>query len=93
MHVGVPLNEYANCIDGELRLAGGTELSGRVEICYNRVWYGICSDNYNRYNIPTTICKGLGHSPQGMNCPFFLLVGMCHRIDINVINITLIETS
>ncbi|XP_019849591.1 PREDICTED: deleted in malignant brain tumors 1 protein-like [Amphimedon queenslandica] len=61
----VPLNDYANCTDGELRLAGSTELSGRVEICYNRVWYGICSDNYNKYNIPTTICKGLGYSSQG----------------------------
>uniref|UniRef100_A0A1X7U110 Deleted in malignant brain tumors 1 protein n=1 Tax=Amphimedon queenslandica TaxID=400682 RepID=A0A1X7U110_AMPQE len=61
----ISLTNYTNCTDGELRLAGGTELSGRVEICYNRIWYGICSDNYNRYSTPSTICKGLGHSTQG----------------------------
>ena len=63
--VDISLTNYTNCTDGELRLAGGTELSGRVEICYNRVWYGICSDNYDRYNAPRIICKGLGHSSQG----------------------------
>ena len=63
--VDISLTNYTNCTDGELRLAGGTELSGRVEICYNRVWYGICSDNYNRYSTPSTICKGLGYSSQG----------------------------
>uniref|UniRef100_A0A1X7U210 SRCR domain-containing protein n=1 Tax=Amphimedon queenslandica TaxID=400682 RepID=A0A1X7U210_AMPQE len=60
----ISLINYTNCTDGELRLAGGTELSGRVEICYNRIWYGICSDNYNRYSTPNTICKGLGYSSQ-----------------------------
>ena len=63
--VGISLNNYTNCTDGELRLVGGTELSGHVEICYNRVWYGVCSDNYNRYNTPNTICKELGYSSQG----------------------------
>ena len=59
------MSEYANCTDGEIRLAGGTEMSGRVEICYNRVWYGVCSDNYNRYYVPATICKELNYSSQG----------------------------
>lgn len=61
----MPLNGYANCTDGQLRLVGGTELSGRVEICYNRVWFGVCADRYYWYYNRATICKGLGFSSQG----------------------------
>ena len=64
-YIDIPLGGYINCTDGQLRLVGGTELSGRIEICYNRVWYGVCADNYNTYNKPGTICKGLGFSSQG----------------------------
>lgn len=61
----MPLNGYANCTDGQLRLVGGTELSGHVEICYNRVWFGVCADIYYWYYNRATICKGLGFSSQG----------------------------
>ena len=55
--------EYANCTNGEMRLSGGSSLiNGRTEICYNNVWFGICADNYNSYNKPTTICGILGYS-------------------------------
>lgn len=58
--------EYSNCTDGQLRLTGGdTEMDGRVEICYGNVWFGVCSDNYNSYNKPSTICAALGYSSQG----------------------------
>ena len=42
-------------------------MNGRTEICYNNVWFGICADNYNNYNNPTTICGVLGYSYQGIN--------------------------
>ena len=64
-YIDIPLSGYTNCTDGQLRLVGGTELSGRIEICYNRVWYGVCADDYNDYYKPGTICKGLGFSSQG----------------------------
>ena len=65
LYIDIPLSGYTNCTDGQLRLVGGTELSGRIEICYNRVWYGVCADNYYRYNKPAAICKGLGFSSLG----------------------------
>ena len=64
-NLDISLSGYANCTDGQLRLVGGTELSGLVEICYNQVWYGLCADDYNSYNKPVAICKGLGFSSQG----------------------------
>ena len=46
-----------------MRLSGGSSLmKGRTEICYNNVWFGICADNYNSYNKPSTICGVLGYS-------------------------------
>ena len=66
LYIDIPLRGYTNCTDGQLRLVGGTELSGRIEICYNRVWYGVCTDDYNTYYEPGTICKGLGFSSQGI---------------------------
>ena len=51
-----------------MRLSGGSSLmNGRIEICYNNVWFGICADNYNSYNKPSTICGILGYSYQGNN--------------------------
>ena len=50
-----------------MRLSGGSSsMNGRTEICYNNVWFGICADNYNGYNIPNTICGVLGFSYQGI---------------------------
>ena len=46
-----------------MRLSGGpSSMKGRTEICYNNVWFGIYSDNYNNYNKPSTICGVLGYS-------------------------------
>ena len=51
-----------------MKLSGGSSLmNGRTEICYNNVWFGICADNYNSYNKPSTICGILGYSYQGIN--------------------------
>ena len=50
-----------------MRLSGGSSLmSGRIEICYNYVWFGICAD-YNYYNNRNTICGAFGYSYQGNN--------------------------
>ena len=60
--------QYANCIDGEMRLSGGpSSMNGQTEICYNNVWFRICADDYNSYNKPSTICGVLGYSYQGIN--------------------------
>ena len=37
----------ANCSDGDIRLAGGSNpLEGRVEICFNRAWGTVCSKGF-----------------------------------------------
>ena len=59
--------EYANCNNGEMRLSGGSSsMTGRSEICYNNVWFGICADS-NNYHNPNIICGVLGYSNQGIN--------------------------
>ena len=58
--------DYANCTNGQLRLFGSdTTVKGRVEICYNSVWFGVCSDYYSSYNKPNVVCTSLGYSFQG----------------------------
>ena len=61
--------EYSNCTDGQLQLTGGdtAAMEGRVEICYGNVWFGVCADDYNSYNKPSTVCGALGYSSQGMH--------------------------
>jgi deleted-in-malignant-brain-tumors protein 1 len=53
--------EYSNCSNGQMRLSGSS-LRGRVEICYNNTWFGVCSDLYYTYNNPQVVCSALGYS-------------------------------
>ena len=41
-------------------------MNGRIEMCYNNVWFGICAD-YNSYENKKTICGVLGYSYLGNN--------------------------
>ncbi|XP_019861772.1 PREDICTED: neurotrypsin-like [Amphimedon queenslandica] len=55
--------EYSDCANGQIRLSNGTsKMEGRVELCYNHVWFGICADGYNDYYDTGTICNSTGHS-------------------------------
>ena len=36
-----------NCIEGTIRLQGGTATEGRVEICNNDVWGTVCDDDWD----------------------------------------------
>ena len=54
--------KYSDCANGQIRLSNGTsKIEGRVELCYNNVWFGICADNYRDYDI-RTVCHSMGHS-------------------------------
>ena len=53
--------------DGQLRLANGTiQQEGRVEICLNGVWGGICETSWGSSDA-TVFCKGLGYNGPGLH--------------------------
>lgn len=64
-----PFVNYTNCTTWETRLSGS--LQGRVELCYNNVWYGICGDNSEwYYYTPSAVCEGLGYDPGMQLCNY-----------------------
>ena len=58
----------ANCTDGDVHLVGGTTpLNGRVEVCYNNQWGGVCSPSGTTWGREeaTVVCRQLGY-PNGV---------------------------
>lgn len=57
---------FAGCEYGAIRLAdGGTNLEGRVEICFHNIWGTICNRDWNTADARVT-CRDLGFSSSGM---------------------------
>ena len=53
------------CGNGAIRLANGlTEYEGRVEICYNNHWGGVCGNSWDTTEA-NVVCRQLGHIPIG----------------------------
>ena len=56
---------YANCTDGEVRLANGTTdqvagiTDGRLEICYNHAWGTVCQNSFQSSEASVT-CSQMG---------------------------------
>ena len=49
------------CNNGAVRLADGlTEYEGRVEICYDNHWGGVCGNSWDSREA-TVVCRQLGH--------------------------------
>ena len=58
------------CNDTDVRLVdGGSELEGRLEICFGGIWGTVCSDynyDYHYYEFEeaaAVVCRQLGFSP------------------------------
>lgn len=50
------------CTNGDVRLTdGGSANKGRVEVCYNGVWGGVCNDDWSQTDA-SVICKQLGYN-------------------------------
>ena len=59
----------ATCTDGDVHLVGGTTpLNGRVEVCYNNQWGGVCSPSGIKWGQEeaTVVCRQLGYPHGGI---------------------------
>ena len=49
------------CVQGEVRLVGGNDTGGRVELCMDEEWGTVCSDEWSNTNA-RVVCRQLGFS-------------------------------
>ena len=62
IHTNCTCTHYIACIDGSIRLIGGTRPNeGRVEVCLNNRWGTVCDDAWGTVDA-SVACRQLGYS-------------------------------
>ena len=61
------------CVEGGIRLQGGTSTRGRVEICYFGVWATVCATRWDTAEAAVA-CTQLGYPAYGARA--------LHRLDV-----------
>ena len=59
LHVVDICMDLIGCLQGAIKLKGGTDSSGRVEICNNNVWGTVCNDGWGTSETEV-VCRQLG---------------------------------
>ena len=54
------LKFYVGCINGSIHLVNGSYNEGRVEVCFNNTWRGVCADSDWNTADAEVVCRQLG---------------------------------
>lgn len=52
------------CKEGDIRMAGGSARSGRVEVCIHEEWNSLCATEWTALNTKV-VCRQLGYASSG----------------------------
>ena len=60
------------CVTGNIRIAGGNGIEGRVEVCINSTWGTICDGGWDNYDARVA-CRQLGLPS---SCEFVYIINL-----------------